>query len=430
MADDKREWMKAALGIDIPEPSAGAPRAKRMKDGVPDGDQVPPPQDVQAKPPEAPPQGQAVADPEVAAALKALADEAAALKKLGFDTTQMMADHADFTKSAGNASKLPDEGARTKALAAIKKRVNEAVEHAKALSASCKSVMGDSKDNPSDAQKSAIYKKALEDLYSLKIKVPAGMANTHFDKVFDMFGTLPKDQAKNAQMKKLTYSNKASDAGGGAFGSTEIEMGDFGDAKGSETYEIDGVKIPANSFNVTTLHEIGHSVDEDKGVMSSNQSKAGCGGWKSETIASITTVYLDELKKTAKPSAAVTDPMLKGAITNALASGDTTQPDAIGDDDWQKIVVFLTDSCLPIRSDADPWFAPSQVVIGGRVYQEAYDGEWWSYDNGARGTTKVNDYQWRSPAEWFAEVYAISWLAKKKPPAGVDAAIVAYAWQG
>ena len=35
----------------------------------------------------------------------------------------------------------------------------------------------------------------------------------------------------------------------------------------------------------------------------------------------------------------------------------------------------------------------------------------------ARAPTKVNNYQWRAPGEWFAEVYAISWLSKKKPPA-------------
>jgi hypothetical protein len=57
------------------------------------------------------------------------------------------------------------------------------------------------------------------------------------------------------------------------------------------------------------------------------------------------------------------------------------------------------------------WAGPSKIAemsFGGRVYQE--DGsKWWSYDIGARGAM-VKDYQFRSPSEWFAEVYAVEML--------------------
>jgi hypothetical protein len=66
------------------------------------------------------------------------------------------------------------------------------------------------------------------------------------------------------------------------------------------------------------------------------------------------------------------------------------------------------------------------VDVDGRSFVESYDQEWWSYEYAARAPTRVNNYQWRSPAEWFAEVYAITWLSKRKPPSGVDAAIAAY----
>src|SRR5579859_4874530 len=127
LADEKREWMKAALGVDIPASAGGGEsRAKRAKDGddepAPQGEPQPTPTPT---PPETgsqktPPPPTTALDPEIVAALKALADEAAALKKLGFDTAQMMADHADLTKSATTASALPDADARKKALAPIK----------------------------------------------------------------------------------------------------------------------------------------------------------------------------------------------------------------------------------------------------------------------------------------------------------------------
>jgi hypothetical protein len=38
----------------------------------------------------------------------------------------------------------------------------------------------------------------------------------------------------------------------------------------------------------------------------------------------------------------------------------------------------------------------------------------------------VRDYQFRSPAEWFAELYAYTWYNKKKAPTGVDKAVTKY----
>ena len=60
------------------------------------------------------------------------------------------------------------------------------------------------------------------------------------------------------------------------------------------------------------------------------------------------------------------------------------------------------------------WWAGSTAIqnasFGGRVYQED-NGKWWSYAIGARNIM-VKDYQFRSPGEWFAEVYAMEMLGK------------------
>ena len=367
-------------------------------------------------------------DEELAKRLKALTDEVAALKKRGFDTTQMEADGADFASSGLKAEKITDTGARAKALKGLVQRVDDEIVHAKALAKALKDAVGDEK-NPNESQKSEIYKKALEECYGLKIEVPKGMKNTHFDRMFDMFGSVPKSDTKQDKLKKLKYVKTNT---GGVYYSDDysIEMGNFGKAKGEENYEIDGKILPANSFNVTALHEIGHSVDEKHSIMNTHQGKPGCGAWNTETVATVTTAYLGELKKTVKVSDKVTDNMLKAAIQTALSAGTTTQPTGIAHEDWQLIVRFLLTKCIPMRDKSEPYFKDTPVIIGDRVYTEASPNEWWSYGSGARASTKVNLYQWRSPAEWFAEVYAITWLKKKAPPSGVDSAVAEYMWKG
>jgi hypothetical protein len=58
------------------------------------------------------------------------------------------------------------------------------------------------------------------------------------------------------------------------------------------------------------------------------------------------------------------------------------------------------------------------------------DDLWWRYDGGARQSTYVTDYQWRAPGEWFAELYAFTWLNEIEPPAGVARSVRPYLYGG
>lgn len=53
----------------------------------------------------------------------------------------------------------------------------------------------------------------------------------------------------------------------------------------------------------------------------------------------------------------------------------------------------------------------AKYALGGRVYQEAYSGDWNSYELSARGR-RVTNYQFRAPGEWFADAYSAFYLGK------------------
>jgi hypothetical protein len=88
----------------------------------------------------------------------------------------------------------------------------------------------------------------------------------------------------------------------------------------------------------------------------------------------------------------------------------------------------------PYLAGSKPWKTDlSKAKINGiAASHEAYSGSstWWRYGAADRTGTYVTDYQWRAPGEWFAELYAITWFAKKEPPNGVAGAVRTYLYGG
>lgn len=369
--------------------------------------------------------GEMVFTPEVKAVQKRLDEEVEGLEGAGLDTTRLKADRKDQERALAEAAKITDESKREAAIKRARKRLQELDKHAQALAKAAKKVMGDTKGAPNPTQKAAIYKQALEDHYDLKITIPEGMSNTHMDNVYDMLGTVPRKQAKHRKLKKLIYT---SDDSSGAYGDAEIEMGDFGNATGTEDYKIDGETIPANSFDVTMLHEMGHALDDRRGIMAKHMAKTGCGGWQKESKDSVADALLAFFKTKVTVGKEITEEVARGAIVAALSGTTPTAPDGAADSDWQKVLGFLADYPQKVIGSYNPWFK-EPVDVSGRAYIQSYSSRWNSYEVAARAPTKVNNYQWRAPGEWFAEVYAISWLSKKKPPGAVDAAIAEYCWK-
>ncbi|MEW2914960.1 hypothetical protein [Leisingera sp. JC11] len=169
---------------------------------------------------------------------------------------------------------------------------------------------------------------------------------------------------------------------------------------------------PAQSFNWTTLHEIGHAVDDKYGVMKRNGSSKKYGGWK-EYGGDVSEIA-DKAAKHFKYD--------KSYIASYLSKpgGNYAKPDPAGGaeaDEWDQRRLEAEAWCDSIRSDKTIWYSATEtkrLQIGGRVYQEAYSGKWVSYEFAAR-SQGVRGYQFRAPGEWFADIYAAFHSGKMNP---------------
>jgi hypothetical protein len=342
---------------------------------------------------------------------------------------------AELNKSIEAAGKLTDRVERAKTLKDINKT-------AQALFDEAVSVTND---------KSAIeatYGKALKERYGFDIKNPANMPNTHLDQVYKMFDRVPEADVVQSKMKTLNYEplSVVPDGHGGtkkvkntgaSYGGAQINMGDYGD---NDPWPYVDPKdptgktpMPANGFSISTLHELGHSVDDRFKIMDNNQGKSGGGGWRPESLDSTAKAFTDQFKagdnkKLSKP---LEDGTISAYVVNALG-GSVDKPQDMTNEDWAIFSTLLNLCATRLSSyKPRPWNSGHTHDINGRTYHEAYGGEWWSYETAVRAKAlTVRDYQWRAPGEWFAELYAFSYYNEKPPPTAVDAALVAYMYGG
>jgi hypothetical protein len=300
-----------------------------------------------------------------------------------------------------------------------------------------------------DTQKA--YEQALKKRYNINISVPSGMKNTHFDKVYEMFARVPVQHTKTSSLKTLAYTKEsfegAHSVGMYSYGSAKITMGDFG----RTTYDNRGYTEPANSFSISTLHEIGHSVDDKYKIMKAHLGD--CGGWQNETADSVAKAVADDFMASAGATGSlpakevvswVKDALTKGAtdvpqdvlqmdgttkrITRKKVAPYSDKPRTVKDADWASLQALLN-KCVKMRMTEWPWGKSATVAISNRAYHESYAEEWVSYSVQARQALEVRDYQWRAPGEWFAEVYAYHWYHEKEPPGSIPAGVKEYLWK-
>jgi hypothetical protein len=184
---------------------------------------------------------------------------------------------------------------------------------------------------------------------------------------------------------------------------------------------------PVPYFDFAAIHEVGHAVDDAKSMMSGSLNLKAIAGWEAHTVDQIADV------------AATRFGFDKPYILATLSTKDSTPPTALPakpstvatDQEWEKKAKEAVAWCQAIREENGLWWKAGlskQLAIGGKVYQEAYKNQWVSYNYAAR-SQGITGYQFRAPAEWFAELYAayfskklnknhpaVSWLKNLKSP--------------
>ncbi len=203
-------------------------------------------------------------------------------------------------------------------------------------------------------------------------------------------------------------------------------------------YELEGV--PENlrpkpgkevrRFDWNTLHEVGHAVDDKLNFTNRHLKNPSFGGWEypSKDVGPFAEVIAKHFNFDKDY---VTQVMLHN--TNPPVP-ENPNPDSIEPDEWERRRITVKAWLENTFSGRNPWQTTSSAKaceIKGRCYHESMPGYWVSYPIEER-SKGVTGYQFRSPLEWFSELYAAyhtgrladghpaeTWLSKLKNPAEV-----------
>ncbi len=180
-----------------------------------------------------------------------------------------------------------------------------------------------------------------------------------------------------------------------------------------ECKPVPDTEVPNPTYGKwTTLHEIGHAVDDRKGFMHSNGSGAEFGGWR------------EHGSDTSQISGEVANEFDFDAhfIERRMAGGNPDlppPPDGVSQTEWETRRDNFLDWLAAVRTTKDIWDSATNsnarhMSKSGRMIHEAYPNHWVSYDLSAR-RKGVTGYQFRAPGEWFSELYAAYHTKKLKP---------------
>lgn len=494
-------------------------------------------------------------DGKVTAAIRRLQDEIVELKDADIDAGPYEKRVTELQEQQGKANEQDTTEKKYKALGETRKKARQYTDNARkapkiepseqeiaamketlakggtqALDAIVDRLDGKAKDNNSKKQVIAAIK-ARWDLPNLS----GDLTTKALPLLYKTMAMVPEDHIKgNTKLTDIRRDRKPGTDNPSFYNKTEdlivLNLGKTGPWHDSEA-EISsdaGVSHTVSRFTHTTLHEIGHAVDERCSYMEHNMGAHG--GWQEESIESVAkaggrdsgfftafdhpeamlTIYLSHILRTGKaepqdarwkemqelfegvdfdtaPDLLKDDPGLKlaeaarkgvaktgawpdglqspdevgvainmkrgdpskrpkgklvrgglvklyieavarvlqqqvpmnKAVADVVAEARPTVPDNIPDaSEWEEMAKHAAVAwCLQIRLKGKSnglWrggaaAAGAAKLSDDRVYQQSNEKNWWSYDLTAR-TGNVSSYQFRSPGEYFAELYAAYYL--------------------
>ena len=255
-------------------------------------------------------------------------------------------------------------------------------------------------------------------------------------RMYQLFKMLPPQHVRGNNAFK--YLKRTKDSGDAYYqGGVDKKVRLYLDStQGDETYEAADGDVQVNTFDITTLHEVGHAVDEQMSFMDGKRGDAAFANWRDETEVSVITQILTCMGVPADAVgkmvfARVRQVAFQGADPATMLRRGLRRLNKAGVAHDETLVTQWFEGACDVleclRADVDPWDHPPAEVsavaqlLGGRMYHEAYEGRWYSYDPAARGR-QVSNYQFRAPGEWFAELYAFRYAGH------LDASHQDYGW--
>jgi len=194
---------------------------------------------------------------------------------------------------------------------------------------------------------------------------------------------------------------------------------------------------PENNDDVTyydwaAIHEVGHAVDWEAQFMNSKMDKVKYGDWheyanRGAAVAQVVADYLSGSLDFGFNNVAVTGPLT--TFVDGLFQGNDpgipVAPTTGGNPEVKWKAAFGEVKKIKANRAWDICYdgqSSKRAVVHDHVYQEGSGTSWVRYrwSERAKGMT---GYQFRAPAEWFAELYAAHYLGKLKPSHPFNAVI-------
>jgi hypothetical protein len=260
--------------------------------------------------------------------------------------------------------------------------------------------------------------KSLKKIYALMAKVPQrNVQNNASLKQIQLFGGAATEQENKARGSYYSGTDKRIVLSCGRDEDidpqplSEVTLALPNVDPDAEMVPDDKVPTP-KYFDWTTLHEVGHAIDDKTHLMATRGADPAFGGW--QTHGADVAPVSKAVAKACRVEGA--ESYLAAYLLQAKAARPSA-PAGVAPADWDKAVQAAEEWCDAIRVGKELWESgsgSSDRAVDGRVYHEAYGGTWVSYDLAAR-TKGITGYQFRAPGEWMAELYAAFHTNKLNP---------------
>ncbi len=169
-----------------------------------------------------------------------------------------------------------------------------------------------------------------------------------------------------------------------------------------------------NLFSHTVLHEVGHAVDAQLNIMNGHMADPKFGAWRNHGTT-WSGFALDAANEHTAAGGTI-DPYYLRTVSRRVSEGasvQTAKDELTASGNYQNVQASLRElKANPVvklgttaKHGKLPWNNPPEA-INGRVFQQSYSSEFTSYDAALRPGLEISKYQWRAPAEYFAEIYA------------------------